>query len=424
MIKKYTMMQLRTHTLLILCFQFSIFNCLAQAPNSWTQKANFPGVPRIGSVAFTIGTKAYVGTGQDSSGNLLHDFWEYDFLTNAWSPLANFAGSARRGAVGFSIGNKGYIGTGYDSTGNVKDFWEYDPSSNSWVQKNNIGGNVNTNARKDATAFAIGSKGYVIAGYDGTIYYNKECWQYDGDTTWIKKVDLGNTGSSVSMGRRWASSFAFDTTAYVGCGFNYSQDWKKDFWRYNVNTNSWTQVADFGGTARSSAVAFSMNGKGFIGTGNDSYYRNDFWEYNPASNTWIQVADYAGGAITGGIGFSLDGIGFAGLGRDSIGFRNDLWAYTPDSTIGINELSMQHFDVTVFPNPVNKYVVCSWHLPVGSKVGLTIRDVTGKKMFSDQLKTSNLKCQTKIEVSNFPCGLYFLELLSGKERVVKKFVKE
>ena len=55
------------------------------------------------------------------------DFWEYDPSTNTWTQKLDFGGTARHGAVGFAIGNKGYIGTGYNGTSGTKDFWEYNP---------------------------------------------------------------------------------------------------------------------------------------------------------------------------------------------------------------------------------------------------------------------------------------------------------
>ena len=73
----------------------------------------------------------------------------------------------------------------------------------------------------------------------------------------------------------------------------------KDFWEYNPSTtaNTWTQKADFGGTARYEAVGFSIGSKGYIGTGCDgSSYTKDFWEYDPAANTWTQKADFGGTA--------------------------------------------------------------------------------------------------------------------------------
>ena len=59
----------------------------------------------------------------------------------------------------------------------------------------------------------------------------------------------------------------------------------------------WTQKASFPGTSRSSAAAFSVENKGYFGTGyNGKDYFNDFWEYNPDTNTWNSKADYPGSA--------------------------------------------------------------------------------------------------------------------------------
>jgi len=46
----------------------------SQTANTWIQKTSLPGSARFGAVAFVIGDKAYVGTGQDNAGNLLKDF--------------------------------------------------------------------------------------------------------------------------------------------------------------------------------------------------------------------------------------------------------------------------------------------------------------------------------------------------------------
>ena len=44
-------------------------------------------------------------------------------------------------------------------------------------------------------------------------------------------------------------------------------------------TNTWTQKADLGGTARRGAVGFSTGSKGYIGTAWN--ITKDFWEYDP-----------------------------------------------------------------------------------------------------------------------------------------------
>ena len=45
---------------------------------------------------------------------------------------------------------------------------------------------------------------------------------------------------------------------------------RNDFWEYDPATNTWTQKADFGGTARQYATGLSIGSKGYIGTGNGS----------------------------------------------------------------------------------------------------------------------------------------------------------
>ena len=49
------------------------------AQNTWTQKGGFAGVPRLGAVAFSIGSKGYIGTGANDAGYTIYpiDFWEY-----------------------------------------------------------------------------------------------------------------------------------------------------------------------------------------------------------------------------------------------------------------------------------------------------------------------------------------------------------
>jgi N-acetylneuraminic acid mutarotase len=100
---------------------------IVQAQNTWLQKTNFGGAGRESAVGFSIGSKGYIGTGRDTNGIFLNDFWEYDPVTDSWTQKADMGGSLRQCAVGFSIGAKGYIGTGYTITGYLNDFWNMIP---------------------------------------------------------------------------------------------------------------------------------------------------------------------------------------------------------------------------------------------------------------------------------------------------------
>ncbi len=107
----------------------------------WTQKADFGGVGRRSAVGFSMGNKGYIGTGlREGFHGLsqLKDFWEYDPATDTWTPIADFAGLERSGAVGFSVGNRAFVGTGLhgvaESPVHLRDFWEYDPERETWAR--------------------------------------------------------------------------------------------------------------------------------------------------------------------------------------------------------------------------------------------------------------------------------------------------
>ena len=80
---------------------------------------------------------------------------------------------------------------------------------------------------------------------------------------------------------------------YVGSGFDGSNA-LTDFYKYDVSANSWTKIADLPAeAARYGAVAFSIGGNGFVGTGsrgndNDTNVKS-FYRYDPTANTWTLV---------------------------------------------------------------------------------------------------------------------------------------
>ena len=291
---------------------------------------DFEGTVRSGAVGFSIGTKGYIGTGSvdlvDGGSSNYKDFWEYDIATNTWSQKADFGGAARSGAVGFSIGTKGYIGTGvansYDGTPNqYNDFWEYDVATNTWTRKDDMG----VAPRMGAVAFSIGTMGYVGSGYVydntfGVLGWSRTnaFWGYDQEGDYWRKmtdIPLGRPGS--------CAGFAIGTKGYIGTGIydglGHSGNPEKYFWEFDpwgAPDGLWTQKADFGGEARSGAVGFSIDGKGYIGLGSGlSGYPKDFWVYDPASDTWELTTDFGGEARISAVGFSIGNSGYVGTGH-------------------------------------------------------------------------------------------------------------
>jgi N-acetylneuraminic acid mutarotase len=365
--------------------------------DTWAEKSNFGGTRRFKSVAFNIGTRAYIGTGAGDNG-LTSEFWEYDPALNVWAQKADLPGAARINPVAFSIGSKGYVGTGNDGTGALNDFWEYDPTLNTWTQKADFGGAV----RVAAVGFSIGSKGYIGLGANDDFGVLTDFWEYDPSMdSWTQKASFPGPGSP-----RWSSvGFSIGGTGYVGTGDIGIDEYTNDFWAYDPALDSWTQKADFGGTPRRSAVGFSIGNKGYIGTGYSGEFTNDFWEYDAANDTWTQKADFGGSVRWGAVGFSVGDRGYLGTGWTGETIRSDLWEYWPED-IGT---TVQVSTTTVIGNVAQSLTtdasVITWTTGSASHCQITVRNYAGQTLLSTSALTS---VPYRLDLSRYAPGFYIV----------------
>ncbi len=308
----------------ILCILLTslTFHSFAQVPDTWTKKADFTGPSRGQAVGFAIGEKGFIGLG-DINGGYQNDLWEYDPSTDSWTQKADFPGTARASANGFSVNNKGYVACGDDGTPK-KDVWEFDPVTNNWTQKNDFPGLP----RQGAFTFTIGSKAYLGAGVISMspVVRGADFWEYDPtNDTWIQKHDI------LGLPVGWPVGFSIESKGYMGTGNDGIKE--KYFYEYDPSIDTWTQKADFGGIGRFQAVGLAVGGKGYIGLGDRSGgYTNDFWEYNPTLDTWTQRASFGGQSRTLSTGFATSNKAYVGTGfNSSYTPLNDFWEYTPCS---------------------------------------------------------------------------------------------
>lgn len=150
--------------------------------------------------------------------------------------------------------------------------------------------------------------------------------------------------------------FAVGEAIYIGLGaaplgqgqFFYTSS----FWRFDPAANGgdgqWDRVDAFPGTPRQSAVAFSLNGKGYVGTGlrrgDDGalQYFDDFYEFDPtagAGSQWRSVASLPLALVPGSppvqggrsqaVAFAAGGRGYVGAGDSPWEDLRDFWAYDP-----------------------------------------------------------------------------------------------
>jgi N-acetylneuraminic acid mutarotase len=383
----------------IIFFSLIFIGYFLNAQGIWTQKASLPGNARSGAVGFSIGNKGYIATG-GSWGSCSSDLWEWDSGTNVWSQKASIPGGPRIYAIAFCIGNKGYIATGYDGNAHgdgLNDLWEWDQGTNTWTKKADFAGGD----RMFATGFSIGTKGYIVTGSGTNVF-----WEWDQSTdTWTQKTNF--PGSN----RLDAISFSIGNKGYVGTGSAL-----QDFWEWDQTTNIWTQKSNFGGLGRGAAVGFSSGTKGYIGTGSDL---QDFWEWDQTNNVWTRMADFGGGIRDGAVGFSIGNKVYIGTGYDgSQTYYNDLWEFDPSGLTEVRESENILF-LNVSPNPSSGIFSINFRNNRNTKI--CVHDILGNcllnKEYQNEVRpTIDLTCQSK--------GIYFLEMMSEGERVVKKIILE
>lgn len=293
---------------------------------NWLKGSDFEGVTRSGAISFTIGNFAYVGLGYDGD-DYLKDFWRFDPTLNFWERVDTFPGIGRTGAVAFSIAGKGYIGTGYNGDLDIEfeDFWEFDPSASTgqmWQQKTDFMGSP----RYNAVGFAIGEAGYIGTGYDGN--YLKDFYKYAPSTdSWEQIVSLG--GSK----REDAVAFVINNKAYVGTGRS-NGAYQFDFWEYDPNLKNWTAKLDIDEeddytVFRHGAVAFSLDGLGYIATGSTGVNLGTVWQYDPDADTWEEMTALEGSARVDAVGFTVANRIYVTTGRSGSFRFDDLWEFRP-----------------------------------------------------------------------------------------------
>jgi N-acetylneuraminic acid mutarotase len=302
-------MSIRFYTLVEFSFYFILINCIAFtafSQNSWVQKPDLPGPGRFDAASFAIGNSAYITCGDtlNTGNDYLNDLWKWDQQNNTWTQMADFPGIPRRNCFSFAIGNNGYLGGGQNvAFPNLLDFWEYSSINNTWIQKSNAPG-----LQHDKTiGFSINQHGYIVfAGGDSVLHkydplldqwnlvnylpfkvrggavvfvvgnnsyigigaWEKDFWKYDAITeNWMQITDYPGPK------RTAATAFSIYGFGYVGCGYD----------TYDTLNNQWSGVANFPAGGNTEAVGFAINGKGYLCTGAPPFppAANYLWEYSP-----------------------------------------------------------------------------------------------------------------------------------------------
>lgn len=266
------------------------------ATNEWTSYPFATGL--LPDTGFMIGNVIYITS---KTGNV---FYAFDTVTNTFTQKADYPGTPnRRGAMSFDIGGKGYLAGGAVSgtnactnevgcfTGTV---YEYDPVTDVWATKTSM-----PKAIVFGSAISHNGKGYAGLGeiYGGTIALGRlksPFWyEYDPVTdAWTAMQNYMNLSTySNTVAESSIAKINDEIYIFGGRSKGVYNTYKDNIAKYNVTTNTWSSVNEDPGKNRTEAAGFYVNGKIYIGGGEDSEELIDFWEYDTATDAWIQKAN-------------------------------------------------------------------------------------------------------------------------------------
>ena len=360
---------------------------------SWQQKTPIPSDGRVISNAFVIANSAYIAGGIKSGNIYLDEVWQYNTATDAWTQKAAMPANTGGGAT-FSVNGKGYVVMGWVNGTNSSSVYEYDPGLNSWATKNNFPGSP----RYSSCVFVLNNMAYIGLGY---IPLFDDLWQYDpANDTWSQKANFPG-------GIRQATiHFALNGLGYVGCGLTDLGTYAglNDFYTYDDVLNTWTQIGNFPGPGRHSAVSFVINNKAYVTLGNTGNTQgttfDDLWEFNPVGGVWTQLPSLPDTARQSGCGFAAGNCGyiFGGMNQSLQTFFSQLWQYC-DLT-GVEETE-NDVGANLYPGAGSKAFVFKHSLSLAD-YRLDIINVEGKTIFSKKI----IQPETKINLSSYAQGVY------------------
>jgi N-acetylneuraminic acid mutarotase len=334
--------------LLVLFFPVTlIFNACSSSTDygDWIKTNAFSGVARSDAASFVIGNKGYVFGGYD--GNTSHpnegrlsDLWEFDTENgnDTWTQLADFPGTARNSASAFAIGTNGYIGLGFDGDNYLKDFWEYNSLTDTWSQKADFAGP----GRIGAIAFAVAGKGYFGCGYDDN--YLNDVYVYN-PTTGLWSAAPTILGDKRDNG----TAFVYNDEAYVVGGTN-NGGAVTGFCKFNPTSNEWIELNaiydysdksfddNYANLARTYACVFIIGEYAYMtcGANASGTLLSDTWRYNFATDRWKKASAFEGSTREEAVTLSVNGRGFVLTGCKSTYRWDDVWEFLPDQEYDAN----------------------------------------------------------------------------------------
>ena len=274
--------------------------------------------PRASSACFVFDHHAYVFAGRDSSGVYQNDLWRYTPANDTWERLGSTPLSPRVNPTACVQGDKVYMGLGfsgasiYDSACYLTDFWEYTPATQEWKRLSNYPNHYTD----DATAFADDGELYI--GYGFFLNYRRDMFRYSVETNRWDSIDVGAGAFDFPTRSFGGTGCTCQGRHFMGTGYRgHSLDW----WGELVDGTHWEKRATIPGKTRSTAASAASNkyiyvsgGFHYGGVNTTGEVLKDIRRYDPQTDTWQYLAILPE-ALFNHVSFAIGNRVYIGLGE-------------------------------------------------------------------------------------------------------------
>ena len=280
------------------------------------------------------------------------DTWVGDDMQDA---PADFTNDEYRGGTSFTYNGYMFVAQGHSE--DVLDdkivIHRYDPISNSWEPNCSPAHPISGEGFTDAVAFVIedapiGNNNFRDCVYigtgikqDGTT--SKEFYRLDLEQgEWLNITSGTGAQPFQGSGRYNAVAFSINGIGYVGLGTVQVGSALDDFYKFDPDDRNpvehafgkWTPITKFEGGTRTKAVSFKLGDNVYISCGenNDGVYKNDLRMCIQTTGDdldWYKRADFIGTARIEAVGFNIGEMGYVGTGWDGDSAKYDFYRYNP-----------------------------------------------------------------------------------------------
>lgn len=261
------------------------------ATDTWATLAVTPGNVSYGG-SIKNGPTGFLYATQ---GGNLPTFWKYNIALDTWTTVAS---APKNFYIGGSLTYDGsrYI---YGLPGSDDAFYRYDTTSDVWtVRANAQFGNLNTldgqTVNYDSDSVYDGRNNIYVMQGNYYPYFSR--YSIATDASHGETANTWTVLASAPVGVYTGGSLAYDDTTqsvYMTRG-----NWKSNYYRYSIGTNSWLQMADAPASFDQGASQALYNGYLYVLRGANS---TNFYRYNIAESSWeIPSRGLFGPSVPGG----------------------------------------------------------------------------------------------------------------------------